>query len=100
MFDFFANNPDRLDTPAEIRDRVRAAGGDPMDIGTQEQAQFAWSLLHSWEDDPPPSRTDPAVMAAETEFVADALVHDYGVELDEWPAIRDAPPWYDRGRRR
>lgn len=93
---YLEDNPDPFDTPEEVREAVREAGGDPMNVGTQQEAQFAWAILGSWADDPPASREDPAVYAAETEFVADELEHTYGVDLMTWPAIEDAPAWYER----
>lgn len=97
--DFLRDNPDSLDEPAEIRAAVRDAGGDPMDVGTREQAQFANSLLNAWENeaDRPTSREDPAVFAAEAEMVATALEERYGVDVEELPRVRDAPAWYGEG---
>ena len=91
--DYFGNNPDDLDSPDEARMAVWEADGDPMNIGTEQEATFAWSILNSWEDDPPESRSDPSVFAAEVEMVADELQDD-GVEVDDWPDIRGAPDWY------
>lgn len=98
MPDYFEDNPEDLDTAGEIRGAIRAAGGNPMDVDTEQQATFGWSILNGWEDDPPDSRADPEVLAAEAEMVADSLQNEYGVDVMDWPDIEDAPPWYD-GRR-
>lgn len=98
MPNYFDDNPSDLDTAAEIRRAVREAGGDPMDVDTENKATFGLAILNGWEDDPPPSRENAAVMAAETEMVADALENEYGVDVEEWPEIENAPSWYD-GRR-
>lgn len=95
MVDVFDNNPEGLDTAGEIRGAIRAAGGNPMDTDTREQAQFGLSILKSWEDDPPASRADPSVLAAEAELVADTLQNEHGVDDIEWPDIEGAPAWYD-----
>lgn len=41
------DNPDRLDTRAEVADEIRRRGHDPMDIRRNDQLTFGWSLLHS-----------------------------------------------------
>lgn len=95
--DPLANNPDGLDTRAEIRDDLRDDGINPMDVDSQDKAQAGWSYLHSFEDEPPADRggrTD-SQLAAESEMVADALDEEYGVEVGDWPEIGGAPEWYD-----
>jgi hypothetical protein len=96
MPDYFDDNPMGLDSNEDVREAVRGAGGNPMDIGTQEQATFALSLLNAWEndDDRPQSRRESEVFAAESEMVIGALENDYGVEVDDPPEFDDEPDWY------
>ncbi|MFB6256292.1 MAG: hypothetical protein ABEH58_06130 [Haloplanus sp.] len=93
--DIFSNNPDELDSEQEIEAAIRGAGGDPMDSDTEDKALFGWSLLNSYEDNPPASREDPAVFAAETEMQAANLHDEHGIVVDDWPVIENAPEWYD-----
>jgi hypothetical protein len=93
--ELFENNPSDLDSEAEIEAAVRAAGGDPMDSDSEDKALFGWSLLNSYEGDPPESRADPAVFAAEAELQAANLHDEHGIVVDDWPDIEGAPDWYD-----
>jgi hypothetical protein len=89
MPDYLDDNPPELDTPDETRGAIRDAGGNPMDVGEQKEAVFAWSLMHGSKP-----RDSPTLNAAETEMVATSLTEEHGVDIDDWPDIPGAPPWY------
>lgn len=72
------DNPPDLDTRAEIAEEIRDRGHDPMDIRSNEQLTFGWSLLHG---DAPGDRSDETV-ALEAERIIDAAA-ERDVELED-----------------
>jgi hypothetical protein len=78
MVDPLADNPPELDTRAEIAEEVRSRGHDPMDIRSNDQLVFGWSLLHG---DAPGDRSDETV-ALEAERIIDAA-DERGIMLED-----------------
>lgn len=75
------DNPADLDTPEEVRESLRDDGLNPMNVGTQEEAQFGHALVHELANDPDHGGRTAAQLEAEHDLVVDAL-HDYGVDTD------------------
>lgn len=72
------DNPEHLDTPAEVRADLRDSGLDPMDTETEEEASFGHFLVHSFADDDDLGGRSPAQLEAEHDMVVEAM-QDHGV---------------------
>lgn len=75
------DNPDHLDTPAEVREGLMEAGLDPMDVDTEQQALFGHALVHGYANDPDLGGRTPAQLEAEHDLVV-AAMDDYGFDHD------------------
>lgn len=73
------DNPEHLDTPAEVRADLRASGLDPMDTETEDEAMFGHFLVHSFADDRDRGGRSPAQLEAEHDMVVAAML-GHGVE--------------------
>lgn len=73
------DNPEHLDTPAEVRADLRDSGLDPMDTGTEEEATFGHFLVHAFADDKDHGGRTPAQLEAEHDMVVEAM-QEHGVD--------------------
>lgn len=73
------DNPEHLDTPAEVRTDLRQSGLDPMDTETKDEAMFGHFLVHSFADDRDMGGRTPAQLEAEHDMVVEAM-QDHGVD--------------------
>lgn len=79
------DNPEHLDTPAEVREDLMDDGLDPMDTGTPQRALFGHFLVHGMADDPGMGGRTPAQLEAEHDMVVAAMKehgHDHDTPLD------------------
>lgn len=75
------DNPDHLDTSAEVRADLREDGLDPVDVNTEERAAFGHFLLHTFANDPDRGGRTPEQLEAEHDMVVDAMI-DEGMDHD------------------
>lgn len=80
--DPLADNPDNLDSRAEIAAEIESRGHDPMDIDSNDRLTFGWALLHNGEpgerlDD----RSEETVALGAERLISAA--HDRDVELSD-----------------
>lgn len=74
-------NPFGLRSPDEVRDSLRAAGLNPMNVGTPDEAAFGHSLVHSFADDPDHGGRTESQLEAEHDLTVDAML-GFGMEHD------------------
>lgn len=79
------DNPEHLDTPAEVRAHFRSEGMDPMDTDTPQRALFGHFLVHGMADEPGMGGRTPAELEAEHDLVVAAMAeygHEHHTPLD------------------
>ncbi|MFB6200397.1 MAG: hypothetical protein ABEI98_00095 [Halorhabdus sp.] len=72
-------NPSNLDTAAEVQEEFVAAGLDPMNVDSAEEAEFGHFLVHSFADDRDHGGRTEAQLEAEHDMVV-ASLDDYGID--------------------
>lgn len=82
MEDPLADNPPGLDSREEIAEEIERRGHDPMDIKSNQQLTFGWSLLHRGESGNRPGGRSEETMALEAERVISAA-NERDVELSD-----------------
>lgn len=75
------NNPDDLDTPAEVRETLKEDGIDPMDVESRKEAMFGHFLVHAYADDNDLGGRTPEQLEAEHDMTVDAM-RDHGINHD------------------
>ncbi|MCG1002864.1 MULTISPECIES: hypothetical protein [Halobacterium] len=82
------DNPEHLDTPDEVRQDLRADGLDPMDVASEQDAQFGHMLVHAYEDDSDRGGRSPEQLEAEHDMTVAALIdheNEHDTPMDSHP---------------
>lgn len=77
----WGNNPDDLDSPRDVREEFEDSGLNPMNVDSQEEAQFGHMLVHAFANDGDLGGRSAAELEAEHDMTVAAL-DDFGVETD------------------
>lgn len=75
------NNPDDLDTPAEVREDLKEDGLDPMDVENEEEAMFGHFLVHAYADDNDLGGRTREQLEAEHDMTVEAM-REHGINHD------------------
>lgn len=75
----WGNNPEHLDTPAEVRAEFRDDGLDPIDVDTAARASFGHFLVHGMANEPDMGGRTPEQLEAEHDLAV-AAMREYGYD--------------------
>lgn len=77
----WGDNPEHLDSAAEVRADLLEDGHDPMDVDTEKEALFGHALVHAYANDPDMGGRTAEQLEAEHDLVVDAM-DDFGFDHD------------------
>jgi hypothetical protein len=72
----WADNPENLDEPEEVREELRADGLDPMDVASEEEATLGHRLVHEFAGEPGMGGRSREQLEAEHDMVVAKMDED------------------------